>query len=144
MPCWLARPASTMWDMDDWSPLSGSRYWRLSVWGFRVAVLAVVVMAGSVVSLLTIDAGSWFLFGAICVVVASDIAVFSGFALMRRNLPKPRPSFKSFRQTLIHDSLHGWPQGAKRSVEKPAVRAGEEQPSANDPRYPGEKLKGHQ
>jgi len=92
--------------MDDESPLRSSRYWSLSVWGFRTAVLAVAVVAGSLVTVLTIDAGEWVLFGALCAIVASDIAIFSGFALVRRKLPKPRPSFKTFRQTLGHDALH--------------------------------------
>ena len=69
-------------------------------------MLAVAVVAGSLVSVLTIDVGAWVLFGALCAIVASDIAIFSGFALVRRNLPKPRPSFKTFRQTLGHNALH--------------------------------------
>ncbi len=76
----------------------------MSVWGFRTAVLAVAVVAGSLVSILTIDAGAWVLFGALCAIVASDLAIFSGFALVRRNLPNPRPPFRTFRKTLGHDA----------------------------------------
>lgn len=105
-PCCSGRSARTMCRMDEESALRSSRYWRMSVWGFRTAVLAVAVVACSLVSVLTVDAGGWVLFGALCAIVASDIAIFSGFVLVRRNLPKPRPSFKRFRQTLGHNALH--------------------------------------
>lgn len=78
----------------------------MSVWGFRTALLAAGVLAGSLVSVLITDEGAWILVGALCAIVASDIAIFSGFALMRRNLPNPPPSFKTFRKTLGHDALH--------------------------------------
>ncbi len=95
--------------MDDESALRSSRYWSLSVWGFRTAVLAVAVAAASLVSVLTVDAGAWVLFGALCAIVASDIAIFSGFALLRRNPPEPPPSFETFRRTLGHGALHAPP-----------------------------------
>jgi len=105
-PVTQAALARTISDMDNESALRSSRYWRMSVWGFRTALLAAAVVAGSLVSVLIIDSGAWVLVGALCAIVASDIAIFSGFALVRRNLPKPRPSFKTFRQTLGHDALH--------------------------------------
>jgi hypothetical protein len=37
------------------------------------------------------------------------MAVFSGFALVRRNLPKAPPSFKTFRHALGHSALHTRP-----------------------------------
>ena len=100
------RSDPTICCMDNESGLRSSRYWKLSLWGFRTALLAVAVAAGSLVSFLTTDAGAWVLFGALCAIVASDIAIFSGFALVRRHLPKPPLSFKTFRQTLGHDALH--------------------------------------
>lgn len=93
--------------MNTESSLRSSGYWRLSVWGFRTALLAVAVVAGSLVSVLVTDSGVWVLVGALCVIVASDIAIFSGFGLVRRNLSES-PSFKTFRQTLGHDAMHPW------------------------------------
>ncbi len=78
----------------------------MSVWGFRIALLAAVVLAGSLVSVFITDTGAWVLVGALCAIVASDIVIFGGFALVRRNFPKPRPSFMTFRQALRHDALH--------------------------------------
>jgi hypothetical protein len=95
--------------MEDDSALRASRYWRLSVWGFRTAGLAAAVVAGSLVSVLTVHAGAWVLFGALCAIVVGDMAVFSGFALVRRNLPKAPPSFKTFRHALGHSALHTRP-----------------------------------
>ena len=91
--------------MSDESALRSSSYWRVPVWGFRTAVLAVAVLVGSVVADLTVDAGAWVLFGALCGIVAGDVAVFGGYALVRRTLPSPRPTFKTFRRTLGHDAL---------------------------------------
>lgn len=84
-----------------------NRYWRLSVWGFRTAVLAIVVVAGSLVSVLTIDAGEWVLFGALCAFYVSDLVIFSGLGLVLTmcDLSKPRPSFKTLRRALGHDAL---------------------------------------
>ena len=107
-PVDLDASARTIGRVGDKGELRSSRYWAFSVWAFRVAVLAVAVVAGSLISVLTLDAGAWVLFGALCAIVASDIAIFSGFALVRRKLPKPGPSFKTFRQTLRHDALHAW------------------------------------
>ena len=95
-----------MCGVNDESALRSSRYWRLSLWGFRTAVLAVVVAAGSLVPVLTVDAGAWVLFGALCAIVVADVAIFSGFALVRRNLPEPGPSFTTFRHALGHSVLH--------------------------------------
>lgn len=92
--------------VDDGSALRTSRFWRLSVWGFRTALLALAVAAGSLVSLLTVGDGAWVLFGALCAIGASDLAIFGGFALVRRDLPEVRLSFTSFRHALGHDALH--------------------------------------
>jgi len=95
-------------DMDGDEALRGSASWWTAVWGYRVAMVAVVVIvAGLVTMVASTGSGQWIIAAGMGLVVVADLMVLTGISRAGRSLPGKRPPFRTLRRALLHDALHG-------------------------------------
>ncbi len=89
--------------------LRGSAYWRLAVWGLRLAELGLFVAVGGLDTRVWSTAtGLTILAVGVGIYPVGAVVVFTGFIPAIRALRKPRPSFWRLRWLLMRDALHAW------------------------------------
>ncbi|MGA2305736.1 MAG: hypothetical protein ABSH29_16365 [Acidimicrobiales bacterium] len=82
--------------------LRGSAYWRLAVWGLRLAELGLFVAVGGLDTRVWSTAtGLTILAVGVGIYPVGAVVVFTGFIPAIRAFPRPRPWCRRFRRLLI-------------------------------------------
>jgi hypothetical protein len=93
--------------IDDATTLRGSAYWRLAVWGLRLAGLGLfAAVSGLVTRVWSTATGLTILAVGVGIYLVGAVVVFTGFIPAIRAFPRPRPWYWRFRRLLMHDALH--------------------------------------